>query len=59
MFFVFFDEKDIKVKQNYIFSHVFNIGRLQKSNIANSQVGKVSNFKPHIDNLNFNQTTSE
>ena len=59
MFFVSLDEKNIKVKQNYIFSHVFNIGRLQKSNIANSQVGKVSNFKPHIGNLNFNQTTSE
>ena len=59
MFFVSLDEKNIKVKQNYIFSHVFNIGRLQKSNIASSQVGKVSNFKPHIGNLNFNQTTSE
>ena len=59
MFFLSLDENDIKVKQNYIFSHVFNIGRLQKSNIANYQVSKVSNFKSHIGNLNFGQTTSE
>ena len=35
MFFVFFEERDIKVEQNYIFSPVFNKGGLQNSNSAN------------------------
>ena len=29
---VFLEERDIKVKQNYIFSHVFNRSKLQNSN---------------------------
>ena len=35
MFFVFLEERDIKVEQNYIFNIVFNKGGLWKSNKAN------------------------
>ena len=35
MFFVFLEERDIKVEQNYIFSHVLNRSGLQNSNLAN------------------------
>ena len=31
-FFVFLEEGDVKVEQNYIFSHIFNISGLQNSN---------------------------
>ena len=31
-FFVFLEERDIKVEQNYIFSSIFNRDGLQKSN---------------------------
>ena len=35
MYFVFSEERNIKVKQNHIFSHVFNRVRLRKSNWTN------------------------
>ena len=31
-FYVFLEERDIKVEENYIFSHIFNKGRLHNSN---------------------------
>ena len=40
MFFVFLKEKNIKVKQNHIFNHVFNRCGLRKYNETNSQKKK-------------------
>ena len=61
LFFMFCEEKDIKGEQNYIFNPIFNRGGLRNPNWAFEltcpQVGKVLNFKPRINNLNFNQIT--
>ena len=46
MFFVFLEEKDIKMEQNYRFSIVFNGDKLQNLN-----------FKPQVGSLNFSQIT--
>ena len=47
IFFAFLEERDMKVKQNYIFCLVFNRGGLQKSNWANLKWVKcqISNHK--------------
>lgn len=58
MFFAFLDERDKKVKQNYIFTHVFNKDGYEILTKLTSN-GKVSNFKIHVRNLNFGQTTGE
>ena len=46
-FFVFLEERDIKVAQNYIFNPVFNKGGLHKSNRANFKWVKyqISNYR--------------
>ena len=56
MFFVFLDERDKKVEQNYIFTHVFNKVGLRNSKLTSG--GKMSNFKLQVGNLNFGQITS-
>ena len=56
MFFVFLDERDKKVEQNYIFNHVFNKVGLRNSKLTSG--GKMSNFKLQVGNLNFGQTIS-
>ena len=49
-------KKEKKNPTKYLHHRISNYMYATKI-LVKSKVGKVLNFKPHIDNLNFNQTT--
>ena len=56
MLFMFWEERDIKEGKNtYLVSFLTNVSNRTLTELT--LVGKVPNFKPWINNLNFGQTT--
>ena len=57
LLFMFREMRDIKESKNTYLAQFLT--EVSNGILTNLQVGKVSNFKPWIDNLNFGKTTCE